>query len=378
MSDDAAHSVLAPSSADRWVPCPGSVPLEAQYPEDDSLEAKEGTAAHWFASQSLKLALGQIEAFDDKIAPNGIPIDDEMREGVPTYVEDVLKTHAVYGERKTLVVEHQVKCPSVHADNWGTTDAALYDQETATIHIWDFKWGHGFVEVFENWQLLDYLAGVLDELKEDRPEYKIILRIVQPRSYHKDGPIREWKLTSTQAREYTRHLNSAAHEARGNNPATRPGLHCTHCLARHACKALQATDLDIVDRSSDATPLDLPPAALGKELSALRRARALLDARISGLESQAEAEIRKGVSVPGWTIEHTTGREQWARSDEEILLLGEMLGIKLDAGVKLVTPNQARKLGLDETMCREYSERRAGAAKLVPVSTVAARKAFAG
>jgi hypothetical protein len=301
-----------------------------------------------------------------------------MREGVQAYVDDVLKTKEKLDKTAILQIEHRVTMPAIHKDNWGTLDAVIYHRSAATIYLWDFKWGHGFVEVFENWQEIDYLAGVLNELGDDKPDYDVVFRIAQPRSYHKDGSIREWRVKASDLSERFRHLNAKAHEALSNDPTAEVGEHCKHCEGRRACKALQAAALDAVDRSTDATPFDLPPSALGRELAVLHRAIKLMESRVSGLEAQALAEIRGGKPVPGWGIEHSQGREFWNKPEAEILAIGEMFGVRLDKGVALITPNAARKLGVDPSVVELYASRNTGAAKLVQIDTTDARKAFGG
>ena len=52
MSND--HAPLAPSSAARWVQCPGSVVMSRAFPDaGDSIEAAEGTSAHEMAKRIL-------------------------------------------------------------------------------------------------------------------------------------------------------------------------------------------------------------------------------------------------------------------------------------------------------------------------------------
>ena len=47
------HALLSPSSAYRWMQCPGSVSLCRLFPDESSEYAKEGTLAHAYAAHIL-------------------------------------------------------------------------------------------------------------------------------------------------------------------------------------------------------------------------------------------------------------------------------------------------------------------------------------
>ena len=371
---DGDHARLAPSAAARWVACPGSVVLAERFPqEEEGAAAAEGTAAHWLAVEMLTGG----EAVQAGTTYRGVPITDEMREHVGTYVAEVERLSALFGDKGVVKVEFQVDVPSVHRDCWGTLDWVLHSFKDKKLHIRDLKYGYRPVEVFENWQLLCYAAGILDHLGEQAPpDTEVVLGIIQPRAFHRGGPIREWSLPAREVGEYVRRLNAAAHEALGNNPSTCVGPQCKYCPARVGCSALQAAALDAVDQSAGAVLLDVTPQGVGMELALLKRAEAALAARIAGLESSAMASIRSGVVVPGWTVESTIGREEWTAPAAEVITLGDMMGVKLAKPPEPITPAQARKAGLDATVTAQYSRRKTGESKLVPVNTTDARRAF--
>ena len=356
----APHAPLAPSSAYRWVHCPGSVPLTLQYPDTGGTDAAgEGTQAHAIAAERLR--------GNEAPAPNA-----EMDRAVAAYVRDVgqVAGHAV--------VEKRLEMPAIHPDNWGTCDALKRDNEGRIAYLWDFKYGHGFVDAFENWQLLEYAVGVTDRIGPDAPTWSFVLTVVQPRAYHHEGPVRRWRLSASELQRYARKLREAAEEAMGNNPRTVPGPYCKHCPARHACKALRLTTLDTVDMLADATPVDLSPDGLGLELGLLTRAAEQLEARLAGLQAQALAAIQSGAIVPGWGIGRTRGGTEWTRPAQEVLVLGELYGAPLGKPLAPITPKQAMDAGIPADVVAAYSQKTPGKAILVPITTDDARRAFGG
>lgn len=362
------HSILSPSAASRWVPCPASVALERAYPEEgERAAADEGTKAH---------AVGQALLTGSPMLPD---VEQEMLDFVMVYVDDVNRVIDMVPGHAVKAAEYQMRIPSVHAECFGTDDYTIYDHDHSVLYIWDFKYGFGAVDVFENWQMLCYAAGVLDELNSvDAPEVMIHLRIVQPRCYRREGPVQEWVISSRRLGEYVRRLNAAAHEALGPSPSANPGRHCRYCKARHGCKALQLAALGVLDAAGDSLPLDLPPEALAFEIAVLRRGKELMEYRLAGLEATAMSQLQKGATIPGWRVDHTVGREEWARPAQEVIALGALMGVPLAKPPEPITPKQARDAGIPATLVQQYSQRKAGKAVLEQVDTKQSRRAFGG
>ena len=354
------HAKLAPSSAARRVLCPGSRALEARYPETvESPSAREGHAAHWVAQQYL-LCNYSLPA----IAPNGEPITDEMLDGADLYEHEI--KWAPKNATTGLHIEERTDISIVHADCWGTPDCwFIIDSH---LHIFDYKFGHGFVEVFENWQLLEYAAGVAFA---QEAVTKVTMTIIQPRCYTKEGPIRSWTINAAELLRYTETLRAA--EARASEPEAicTPNPECKNCLGRHACTALQRTAGKFADLSSENLSYELDSRQTAWELKYLRHAAAMIDARMTGLEEQAKSMIMRGESVPGFKLESGQGREHWAKDKAEVVTLGEIMGLNLAKPQDVITPAQARKLGLPDDILASYSQRIPGKLKLIEDNSAA-------
>jgi hypothetical protein len=105
-----------------------------------------------------------------------------------------------------------------------------------------------------------------------------------------------------------------------------------------------------------------------------------MDARITGLQQQAESIMRLGGTVPHWSLQASGSREVWAKPDAEVIVMGEMMGVKLAKAAEAITPTQARqaanKAGVPADVFAAYSIRPSGAMKLALDDGTAARKTF--
>lgn len=373
-----AHARLMPSAAARWGICALSASLEAAYPETEiSPWALEGTAAHWVVECYLK---GSPPALDSQ-APNGVAVTQEMVEGALLVVQTI---EATLGPnwRQMLVIERRVQIPRIHPSLcWGTPDYyawALLPDGRRVLFLFDYKFGHGIVEVIENRQLIAYTSGLFSEVPDlDDQNTVVVMAIIQPRAYHREGPVRWWKIKGSDIRADVNILHMQAEKATSPNPPALPDPDaCKNCKGRHACEALQRAAYLAADKAQQATAIDLSPLALGIELRLLTRAQKLLEARVSGLEAQATAEIKRGKLVPYWMMESTPGRLGWNKPDAEVLMLGTIYGVDIARPPEPVTPTQAIKAGLPAELVGAYASRPIGAAKLTYDNGTKARLTF--
>lgn len=364
------HALLAPSSAERWVNCPGSMQLCQKYPEpsEETDEQREGTAAHWAMAEVLA---GQVVA-EGQIAPNGWVLDGDMVEGAELFAETVRAR-----VRGPIHVEERLPPGRrIHPHNWGTPDAWAYD---GVLRVFDYKYGHGVVEVYENWQLVDYTALLLDLLRIDGAADQVLqveLTIVQPRVYHRDGQVRSWRMKASDLRGHINKLNMAAEIAFEPEPPVVTGEYCDHCSARIACPALLKAAGRIAQYGGVGIPHDLTIGQLGAHARMLEAQTKVLEARKTGVLAQIDLLIRQANSVPGWALESNPGREKWTVPGETVIQMGQLYGLDLAKPAAPITPNQARKAGMDESTLSSLSKREPTALKLVQDDGSKARRVF--
>lgn len=357
------HSRLSPSSAHRWVHCPGSIQMSEQFPDSSGAAALEGEAAHWVGSEVLSGRGG--DPFVGRTAPNGIVITEEMVDAAKVYVAAV---HSVTASGKRAV-EQSVTIPRIHPDCHGTPDCALTD-DRGELHIFDLKYGFGIVDPYDNWQMICYAAGLQSS------HQFVNIHIVQPRPFHFDGPHRTWRVGVGILADYITRLAASAVEALTATPRTVSGAHCKYCSARHACPAARKAAMFAIDYTSHMRVEVLSPEALAMELRTVQRAADAIKFLLTGLESQAQGIFNSGGNVPGWMLQAGTGRQQWKVPVAEVVALSQVMGIELCKSVDTITPAQARKAGLPEEIVNMYSERQSGEKKLVPFNDVKISSVF--
>lgn len=312
------HAVLAPSSASIWGHCSGYPLASKRFPDISGPEAEIGTAVHWVISETLSSS-GSVEQLLGNIAPNGIRITEDMIEGAQVMVEDVRR---ITPNRQLMLIEHRVKMPAIHEQNWGTLDAAVWLKGIGRLYIWDYKNGHRENSAKENLQLINYVAGLIEELQIDalaEQHINVHMRIVQPFSYKSDGPLDEWVVKMSELRPFFNQLHGQAHEALGPNPTLTPGIWCRDCPAVGVCSAVKKASYSIIDYVKQPYTLDeMNSPDLATERKILQVGENLVTARLDAIEDELHHRIKSGSgsesglalqSKPGnlnWTVEKTT------------------------------------------------------------------------
>lgn len=356
------HSRFGASSAHRWTVCTGSIKAQEGLPNSSSDYASEGTALHAVSSHCLEQQQDAAEWIDrtfhyeDHGEQKTIEIDEDQAEAVQVYLDTIREDQAKHGGK--LLIEQQFHLPSVHPDAFGTSDCGFIGGDSV-LRNYDAKFGRGkVVEVIQpdgkpNLQLGYYAIGLIRRLAEVLKRLhvaKVELIIVQPRAWHRDGPVRRAVFTLEELEEVGDLLRAKAEEAE-ENPQLIPGDHCTFCKAAGTCKALRDFALDTAQLDFDeevgimggtVNPATLDGAALARVLEVAD----VLQTFVNAVRSRAHGLADSGHDVPGWALKESKGHRKW--SDEEAARSALCYDFGLDVGSiysqKLKTPAQVEKL----------------------------------
>lgn len=298
-----AHATLAPSSAHRWLACPGSIRMSSGIKDVGSEFAREGTAAHQLAEMCIKGAFPASRFAGEKITVEGqvFVVTPEMVEAVQVYLDVAEELRDTSDEFES---EQRMDMTDLVAGVFGTGDVIAYSQAAQKVSIADLKYGKGVaVEVEENEQLLTYAMGVAQRY-HNRGIREVELIVVQPRAPHSDGPVRRWSTDVIGLYEHVAALQAGAVAAADPKAALVAGDHCKFCKAAGFCTALETKVKEIMGISEpEAKPMQ-PWSIEQSELN-------LIGQWLKGREGYLHAEAVAGNPPPGSKLVAKRAFRKW-------------------------------------------------------------------
>ena len=170
----AAHAKRSLSASKRRYACPGSVVLEADFPDTPSKYASAGTAMHALA----QWCLANGRRAEERIAQivEGEEITEDMAELTQGYVDHI----RAWAAGKPAWIEQRVDVSSFtgQPDQFGTADAVLlWDDELVVV---DLKTGYRAVSPTGNTQLMLYALGALKLILDGQVQPTPLPGVVPP------------------------------------------------------------------------------------------------------------------------------------------------------------------------------------------------------
>lgn len=330
----AINARLSPSSAHRWLRCPGSVKAEEGLVEKGSFNAAEGSAAHELGELVLTQG-GSCFDWENKplVEYNEFTVDREMASNVQEYVDYV---RGLGGEQ---YYEQGVDYSRWVEGGFGTSDAIVYKDRT--LYVIDLKYGKGlqvFAEGNEQAQL--YALGALDEWQFLDID-KVVVVIVQPRLDHID----EWETTPEALYKFGEFASQQAEACLDEEAERVPGeKQCQWCKAKATCPALKKHTEQIMLASFD--NLDDQPSVNKLTDQQLRQAldgKKLVISWLDAVEKLITERLQSGKQFEGYKLVAGRSLRQWG--DETVAAKTLEAEVGDDAySKKLLSPAQAEKL----------------------------------
>lgn len=334
------HALLSPSSAHRWLNCPLAPRLEAQFPEQTSEYAMEGTIAHSVCEIAAKKKFKKVKAAEynmiiKKLKTNAL-WDDEMLRTAETYVEHLAERQMSFENEPYIAFEVKVDISDYVPEAFGRCDCVMFDRNT--LIITDYKHGKGVpVSASENPQLMLYALGAL---KLYQPLFGKALQWVeiyidQPRldSYE------NWSCTTDELLAWGSGVKPKAQAAFMGFGEYHAGDWCRFCRANGSCKAQAEQNIgafddfkDLVDKQTEILTPDGAEQlkATGRELkenvailtpdeisSVLERGKNLVE-WYEKVKANALEAILGGTLIPGYKAVEGRSARAWSNQDKAL------------------------------------------------------------
>lgn len=305
--------------------CAGSYLAEKQYPYETNDAALEGRAAAKVAERCLLEQKLPSEFLGQQILD--VWVDQEMITAVEKYTAFCYSLNAERGgveDRGELEVSgHTVVCIP---DFWALSGY--------TLHIVDFKYGHGWVFPENNWQLI---AGAIIKATQGITDVK--LHICQPRANRRSGgPVWSWGFNAELLRNYTNQIDNQVRLAVLPDAPTCSGDHCRYCKHIINCPTNAHAAGDCMDAAGISDSFEPTPNEVAIELSRLETAAARIKHRLTALEAHGLALIKGGKLLPGYEARQSLSALKWT---VDAITAGDEMGVDLRKPEEAITPTQA-------------------------------------
>lgn len=317
------HSPFGASGAHRWTVCPGSIRLQREWaekhgPPEETPWAKEGTEAHELAAQCLR------NGHDAAEFAQIVNLDDSAIEGVQLYLDTIRHDLKQFGGE--LEIEKKFGLTDFHAMFWGTADAVLITK-TRDMLVYDLKMGRGHIVEIQshnggpNVQLGFYALGALHNAGQHINHIQIVL--VQPRAWHRDGPVRRAYVDKSSLNTLRDKLIEAAAEAEKPDAKLVPGDHCRFCSAMAGCPAIAQFAYQEAQKNICADPANYGNEDLSQVLEHID----IIEQWIAAVRAHAHVVAAGPKGIPGWKLVDKQGRRRWIDEKQVVRKLCLLWGL---------------------------------------------------
>lgn len=345
------HSLISPSNFERRLLCPGSLNAEKDLPETTSIYAEEGKLLH---DRVNRLITGNI-AWQSNLEKDQ---QDVVFNAAEYYFELVKKADVVIKE----IHEKTFDLSFIYPEMKGTADSVLLTLSNETniydLHVIDYKFGKGiYVNAYENYQLVLYYLGVINDLKIEEitqgKKYNVHLHIVQP---YKENSV--WSLDTYEQLiwsdlEYFQEVAQKCYKS--DAPRIPSKKACQFCKAKPTCPALLKfvpnTKVKVDELKCD-------------QIAAIYDNKDLITMYLKSVEEYIKNKLEQG-SFMNYTLKPKLSNRKW-NDDAYDYLVENLSEEAFEVSKKLIGITKAEKL-LGKEVVNKLTVREEGGNEIVKI-----------
>lgn len=242
-------------------------------------------------------------------------IDGEMVDSVALYRETLL---AIIQPGDIVEYECRLNMRHIHPLFFGTGDAMIYRPSTQHLWIVDYKHGSGIaVDVDDNEQLLSYAIGALK--RYEGQVKRLTLAVVQPRAFHRSGPVRQQELDIVDLLIFEEFLRIGAAKTSLPDAHIEVGAQCRFCPAAAVCDDLRQHVIAVTGArfkqrvTADAMPD--PKKMTADQLGRVVREVQIIEGWLRRVLAHAHSEAVNGNIPTGMKLVDKRSYRQWKDKD---------------------------------------------------------------
>jgi hypothetical protein len=259
-----AHAKLSASGSPKWMTCTPSANLEAQFPDEGSEFAREGTFAHELFEMEMNYILERLTGKDYKTRRAALMKNAFYSQELEDYVQEAVD----FATERIREIKHECKDPVIMVEKrldfsvwvpegFGTGDLVIVAD--GIVEVMDLKYGKGiYVDPLSNSQLRLYGLGAINELSHLYDIFRVRMTVLQPRLHNFGSEELHADVLLDWATYEVKPLAAMAWEGKGVFVA---GEHCTSCFckARYTCPARAAQAIAVAQQEFGAIEDAQPP-----------------------------------------------------------------------------------------------------------------------
>lgn len=371
----ADHAKLSPSSASRWMNCPGSIEMVELYEDEDTGNpfAHEGTILHGIMEDCLRHNRDPYDWLDEVVPLSRYRDERDFDQDFELTITEELCDMLIDGLDMIdtipgkIFLEHRVDLNRWLPKQFGTLDVGIIGKRR--IHIWDHKFGMVPVSPIQNKQISSYALGFWDNIARHHTDVtNFRFHVWQPRCHAGDGG-GQWDTTLDELLVFGEEMREKGRVAQTKNAPRIPGpIQCQYCPGAKYLKCPEYVKYNkaLLFGEDDDQVIeqiiqhDIPPRITAAHMTAEERSyivthRSMLNKFIDNCAAATLDDAIKGGSTPG--LKAVSGRRparKWKDPEKASMKLARILGEDAFAR-KVKSPTQIEK-DLTETMFGSLSE----------------------